>query len=271
MKYYKSKRGYFYKIVGDKKIRISIQEYKLKMKGGTVTTNGNLEKSDFLKENTYYGLPESYGKITQEMLDNIVLKVLRKPFFLSGEPVIFFGIYGNSFKYACYYEFENFSKKIIFKDANNKTIHISDINIKYLIELFWGLVNIRKKDKTFMNTLYDTLCTYFSNNIKRLQTVVDTTIIREMMTLSYNTGRKNSYGNRKSLSVFNLQQSKQIINDLRLPKHIRTDLVYILRNIMKEAEKMRKNKISPIDIEEYKLKKFQEIADRLNQTKRLTI
>jgi hypothetical protein len=43
MKYYKSKRGYFYKIVGDKKIRISIQEYKSKMKGGTVESDRNLE------------------------------------------------------------------------------------------------------------------------------------------------------------------------------------------------------------------------------------
>lgn len=264
MKYYKSKCGYFYKIVGDKKIRISIQEYKLKMKGGTVTTNGILERSDFNKENTYCGLSESYGEITQDMLDKIFLKVLRKPFFLVYEPVIFFGIDGNFFKYACYYEFKNFSKKIIFKDANDKTISISQINIEYLIELFWGLVNIRKKDKTFMNTLYDTLRTYFSNNIEKLKYVLeDDHVIREM-TLSYNTGRKNSYGNRKSLSVFNLQQSKQIIN--RLPKHIRTDLVYILRNIMKKAEKMRKKGISSTDIEQYKSKIFQEIADRLNPT-----
>jgi len=274
MKYYKSKRGYFYKIVGDKKIRISIQEYKLKMKGGTVESDGNLESSDFEKrrDSAYHGLPETYGKITQEMLDNIVLKVLRKPFFLAGEPVIFFGIYGNSFKYACYYEFENFSKKIIFKDANNKTINILNIQIKYLIELFWGLVNIRKNNKTFMNTLYDILCTYFSNNIQRLQTVVvDTNIIREMMTLSYNTGRKNSYGSRKSLSVFNLQLSKKIINDLRLPKNIKIKLVSDLRKIMKQAEKMRKNKTSPAVIEKYKLEEFKQLAERLNPTQIRTI
>lgn len=269
MKYYKSKRGYFYKIIGDKKIRISIQEYKLKMKGGTVESDGNLEKSDFLKENPYYGLPERYSEITQEMLYNIRLKVLRKPFYLLREPVIFFGIDGNYFKYACYYEYENFSKKIIFKDANDKTIRISEINIKYLIELFWGLVNIRKKDKTFMNTLYDTLRTYFSNNIEKLQPVVDTNAIREM-TLSYNTGRKNSYGNRKKLSVFNLTKSKIIINSI--PQHIQSDLVFSLKEIMREAENMRKQGISPTDIEAYKSNEFQKIVNRLfKPTERRTI
>jgi len=170
MKYYKSKRGYFYKIVGDKKIRISIQEYKSKMKGGTVKSDGNLESSDFEKrcDSEYRGLPESYGEIIQEMLDKIVLKVLRKPFFLGWEPVIFFGINGNYFRYACYYEFENFSNKIIFKDINNNTTDISKIDIKYLIELFWGLVNIRKKNKTFMDKLYNYLREYFLKNIKIL-------------------------------------------------------------------------------------------------------
>jgi hypothetical protein len=49
MKYYKSKRSYFYKVVGDKKTRISIEEYKRNMKGGTVESDGKLENSDFEK------------------------------------------------------------------------------------------------------------------------------------------------------------------------------------------------------------------------------
>ena len=56
MKYCKSKRGYFYKVVGDKKTRISIEEYKAgckkqAMKGG-FDEFGRIEQSDFkLKEN----------------------------------------------------------------------------------------------------------------------------------------------------------------------------------------------------------------------------
>ena len=56
MKYYKSKRGYFYKVVGDKKTRISMEEYKAgckkrAMKGG-FDIFGRIEQSDFeLKEN----------------------------------------------------------------------------------------------------------------------------------------------------------------------------------------------------------------------------
>lgn len=46
MKYYKSKHGYFYKMVGDKKTRISMEEYK-SMKGGLIESNGILEESDF--------------------------------------------------------------------------------------------------------------------------------------------------------------------------------------------------------------------------------
>ncbi len=272
MKYYKSKCGYFYKIVGDKKIRISIQEYKSKMKGGTVKSDGNLESSDFEKrrDSEYRGLPESYGEIIQEMLDKIVLKVLIKPFFLGWEPVIFFGINGNYFKYACYYEFENFSNKIIFKDIIDNTTNISEIDIKYLIELFWGLVNIRKKNKTFMDKLYNYLREYFLKNTQILiRNKLDENIIRAMVP-SF-TVTKKSYGIRKSISMFNLQQSKQTINDLRLPKNTKLNLVSNLKEIMREAENMRRRGKSSTVIEEYKLKKFQEIADRLNQTKRLTI
>lgn len=145
------------------------------------------------------------------------------------------------------------------------------IDINYLIELFWGLVNIRKKDKTFMDTLYKLLREYFSNNIEKLRLVLYDDAIREM-TLSYNTGRKNSYGNRKTLSVFNLQQSKQIINNLKLPTYIESFLVNKLKKIMTEAENMRKKGFSPKNIENYKSKEFQKIANRLlNQTQRRII
>ena len=51
MKYYKSKSGYFYKVVGDKKTRISMEEYKAgckkkAMKGG-FTEEGNVQANDF--------------------------------------------------------------------------------------------------------------------------------------------------------------------------------------------------------------------------------
>jgi hypothetical protein len=160
MKYYKSKRGYFYKIVGDKKIRISIQEYKSKMKGGTVESDGNLENIDFFKGTKYRGLPVSYSQITQEMLDNIKLKVLRKPFYLAGEPVIFFG--GNNadkFTHACDND-SIFSKKINFFELKYRSVipkSIDDISTQDLIELFYGLKNIRKENRSFMNRLYKIL------------------------------------------------------------------------------------------------------------------
>jgi len=160
MKYYKSKRGYFYKIVGDKKIRISIQEYKSKMKGGTVESDGNLEMTDFNKENIYNGLPPSYSQITEVMLNKIFLKVLRKPFYLLGEPVIFFGGKSNyNFTHACHND-SIFSKKInffVFQYSNVIPTSIDKISTIDLIELFYGLKNIRKKNRSFMNRLYKIL------------------------------------------------------------------------------------------------------------------
>lgn len=261
MKYYKSKRGYFYKMVGDKKTRISIEEYK-SMKGGTVESDGKIEESDFEKGNKpFIGITTSQqSRISQNQLRNVSLKVLRKPFFLLGEPVIFFGLNGNKFEYACYNIIEGFSKKIVFVYKNTKSVEINLIPIENLIELFWGLVNIRKKDKTFMNTLYDTLRTYFSIHNQKLKHVVDDDVIRQM-TLSYNTGRKNSYGNRKSLSVFNLTESKKIMDSI--PRRIQMILIKELRNIMTKAEIMRKQRISSKEIEEYKSNEFQKIANSL--------
>lgn len=258
MKYYKSKCGYFYKIVGDKKIRISIQEYKSKMKGGTVKNNGILERSDFNKENIYCGLPVIYNtKITQYMLDRIILKVIEKPFFLGYEPVIFFGIDGKFFKYACYYEFENFSKKIIFKDMNIYTTTISKIDIKYLIELFWGLVNIRKKDKTFMNTLYNYLSEYFLINIQKLRlNILNQNIIRAMVPSL--TVTKNRDGIRKSISMFNIKQSENIIK--KFPINIQQQIHFYLKQIMKNINDMRKTGKNSKTIENYRLKVINQLA-----------
>jgi hypothetical protein len=269
MKYYKSKRGYFYKIIGDKKIRISIEEYK-SMKGGTVESDGKIEISDFKKGNGQFtGIPRLQAKISLKQLRNVFLKVLRKPFFLLGEPVIFFGLNGGDFEYACYNIIEGFSKKIVFVYKNTKSVEINLIPIENLIELFWGLVNIRTKDKTFMNTLYDTLRTYFSIHNQKLKHVVDDDVIRQM-TLSYNTGRKNSNSKRKSLSVFNLTESKKIMDSI--PQHIQKILIEKLQLIMTKAEIMRTQGISPTDIDAYKSNKFQKIVNSLLiQTQRRTI
>lgn len=179
MNYCKSKRGYFYKIIGDKKIRISIQEYKLKMKGGRVESDGKLESSDFEKSydksydssKSYHGLPQSYSQITDEMLNNIVLKVLRKPFYLAGEPVIFFGgKSANNFTHACHND-SIISKKINFfvlKHICAIPTTIEKILTIDLIELFYGLKNIRKKNSSFMNRLYNILESEFMK-IKRFQ------------------------------------------------------------------------------------------------------
>ena len=167
MKYYKSKLGYFYKIIGDKKIRISIEEYKIKckksaIKGGTVQNNGELEKSDFQFNSSKFRRLDKIrtSELTNDILKSIRLKVMRKPWYLGNEPVICFG--GNSysdFSYACYND-SIFSKKINFfelKYSSVNPISIDDISTQDLIELFYGLKNIREQYPSFMTKLYNTL------------------------------------------------------------------------------------------------------------------
>jgi hypothetical protein len=235
MKYYKSKRGYFYKIIGDKKIRISIEEYKMKckksaIKGGTVQNNGELEKSDF--QISVYGQqfirlnknPISQH-ITNDILNSIHLKVIRKPWYLGNEPVIFFGGNPDSmyFSYACYND-SIFSKKINFfelKYGSVNPISIDNILIQDLIELFYGLKNIRKKYPSFMTKLYNTLESEFMKTT-RLPFIsnIRFTNKNKIKKLTKYSGHDNSYQIKQSLLTLkkftkNPQEVTNILNRLQ--------------------------------------------------------
>jgi hypothetical protein len=225
MKYYKSKRGYFYKIVGNKKIRISIEEYNAKtkkkiMKGGIIKNDGELEAIDFHKSFEYKTLtdilPASRSKITIEYLKRINLKVEMDPWFLGNGPWIIFGSdnpQSDSFLFACHNIGINLFKKVIFFEnpgisKKEKKIDIDNIDIKYLIELFWGLVNIRENKKpNFMNTLYDTLRIYFTKNIDELRKVLSEELIRQMV-IKYRSSSRNESGKIIEISDLEIKKSK---------------------------------------------------------------
>lgn len=233
MKYYKSKRGYFYKIVGDKKIRISIEEYKMKckksaIKGGTVQNNGELEKSDFqFIESTKRLNKNSTLRLTNDILKSIRLKVIRKPWYLGNEPVIFFG--GDSsyyFSYACHND-SIFSKKINFFEFKYNSVNpisIDNILTQDLIELFYGLKNIRETYPSFMTKLYNTLESEFMK-ITRLQFIskikfANTNKIKELTKYS---GTASSYEIKQSLRTLekfttNPQELLYILNQLQYIK-----------------------------------------------------
>ena len=110
MKYYKSKRGYFYKMVGDKKTRISIEEYK-SMKGGRIESNGILEESDFViprthkKNDLIFNNKNKNELIELQSIEEVndfskipEPKILRKA-GLSREPYILFGYNPKTGKY----------------------------------------------------------------------------------------------------------------------------------------------------------------------------
>ena len=194
MKYYKSKRGYFYKMVGDKKTRISMEEYK-SMKGGSIESNGILEENDFdipttLKKN---GLIFNNKRKVIELQNSFNIdfckipepKILRKA-GLSHEPYIFFGYNPITGKYR--YVFYNdtrwfkhnviiitnnanmsYKKEVICKTLKDSRIFKIDhsfitttIGLKYLVHLYLFLLNKRKTEPDFMERLF----TYLYNIIK---------------------------------------------------------------------------------------------------------
>jgi hypothetical protein len=191
MKYYKSKRGYFYKMVGDKKTRISIEEYK-SMKGGRIESNGILEESDFdipetLKKNVLIfnnKLTELHNSFNIDFCKIPEPKILRKA-GLSHEPYIFFGYNPITGKYR--YVFYNdtrwikhnviiitnnanmsYKKEVICKTLKDSRIFeidhsfITTIGLKYLVHLYLFLLNKRETEPDFMERLF----TYLYNIIK---------------------------------------------------------------------------------------------------------
>ena len=284
---YKSKRGYFYKIVGNKKIRISIEEYK-SMKGGTVKEDGELEVSDFEKDSKYQTLTDirhsSLGKIKTDELNEIRLKVINNPWFLGNEPVLIFGsnnTTSNYFLFACHNIGINLFKKFIFF-KNKVTIveeikTIDNIDILYLIELFWGLVNIRKNKKpNFMTTLYDTLMNYFSldTNIKKLTQLLESSDdIRKMIkTIKVKKSQRiskdfqNRSVNGKSISKLNI---KNFINKFKgYDTQAAIIIINELKRIVSEVKKLISSGKKNEEIKKYQTEQFKNLLETIKIYKR---
>jgi len=311
---YKSKCGYFYKIVSNKKIRISIEEYN-SMKGGTVEKDGKLEESDFEKTGgNYIGIPfinnkfdtdfnikrmtEKNNTIRQQELDEVKLKVLHKPFYLGSEPVIFFGLRQYArFYYACFNQI--FTNNIFFYGlsieqepikstvVNEKQIESTVVNEKQiestvvnekkikpikltilnipvmnLIELFWGLRNIRTTgtNKKFMNRIYNKLLDYFANKYELLRNVLENRDSLLVMTslqigkIRNNNGRPISHGavNNARLLVeekygFDINQIKQALINID--------------NLIKQ--KIASGKITYEQGKQLKIKKYEQLSKYL--------
>ena len=128
---YKSKCGYFYKVIGNKKIRISTEEYK-SMNGGGIESNGQLNKNNFSQKiqqvNTHSRRRknEETGFELQDL--NKKKNILLEPKImiqrgLRNEPYIFFGYNQNTGKYKYVFcndiRFFNTKNSKIIGDHNN--------------------------------------------------------------------------------------------------------------------------------------------------------
>jgi hypothetical protein len=278
---YKSKCGYFYKIVSNKKIRISIEEYK-SIKGGTIKNDGELAVSDFDKNSTYKTLTDihssPFGKITSDELNNIRLKVINNPWFLGNEPVLIFGSdnTSNHFLFACHNIGINLFKKVVFFKNPGIKIDIDNIDIKYLIELFWGLVNIRKNKKpNFMTTLYDTLMNYFSLdiNINKLTQLLSSDDIRKMIkTIKIKKYKRiskefqNRSVNGKSISKLNIKNSINKFKGYDTPAAI--IIIKELKRIDSEVKKLISSGIKNEEIKKYQTEQFEKLLEAIKIYKR---
>lgn len=207
MKHYKSKRGYFYKMVGDKKTRISIEEYK-SMKGGKLKENGILDKENFsqiieiplrrVKNNNESLIELQEMKRENVKNNNIDIKSIPEPKIMRQkgfrkEPYIFFGFNPNTNKYR--YVFYNdlrwrwFSKieiipsnnitnekKVICKKLEDndtivelKHIDITKIPLKILSHLFIFLLKKRKENEDFMERLFYYLYNVIYHKITKIK------------------------------------------------------------------------------------------------------
>lgn len=120
MKYCKSKRGYFYKVVGDKNTRISMEEYKagckkLAMKGG-FTEDGNVEPNDF---DIYANFNSNQSKYQNELPDSRKISIL---YNRNGIPHVFFGQNEKTSKYKYVMFYNSANNKIIIKILDNDQV-----------------------------------------------------------------------------------------------------------------------------------------------------
>jgi hypothetical protein len=196
MKYCKSKHGYFYKVVGDKKTRISMEEYKAgckkrAMKGGTLRRNGKLEDTDFLGKNRNNIVPKQNFNVEQNSNMGVELQNMNpnnvgkykptnshKPIKLmiqkgTGKTFLFFGYNPETetYHYVCYNnpdasKLDNnlikCKKLVIHENGSSKIVELFhmeflNIDIKELIVLCYHFLKIRQKNHGFMNKLYEYL------------------------------------------------------------------------------------------------------------------
>ena len=181
MKYYKSKRGYFYKVVGDKKTRISMEEYKAGckkrvMKGG-FTKEGNVESRDFdiiAKLNN-----GNKKEFELQNMSNMTKKDLQISirFNKNGIPHIFLdynlstGRYNLStgrYNFVIYYVQNNKKNKLVIKkineDGNISEVELENIGrLKMLLLCNEFLQKYQESNQTKqMINMYNLLKTYFT-------------------------------------------------------------------------------------------------------------
>jgi hypothetical protein len=151
MKYCKSKRGYFYKVVGDKKTRISMEEYKAgckkhAMKGGKLVSDGHLETSNFDFDSGY----SNFNEITE---NKPIIRSKDNPISIMYNnqhiPYVFFGYNRKigKFRYVMYYD----GKTFVFKELGDFVGEIKSPNISSINPDILSNLRVKFK-KNFYNT-----------------------------------------------------------------------------------------------------------------------
>lgn len=178
MKYYKSKSGYFYKVVGDKKTRISMEEYKAgckkrAMKGG-FTEEGNVELRDFdimAKLNNGTKKEFELQNMTNKENKDLPCSIL---FNKNGIPHIFFDYNFSTGRYNFVIYYATYGKNLLVIKKIDKDGNISEVGlfdnglfimqprmILLLCNEFLQKYNESNKNEQMTN-MYNLLKTYFT-------------------------------------------------------------------------------------------------------------
>jgi hypothetical protein len=174
MKYYKSKSGYFYKVVGDKKTRISMEEYKAGckkrvMKGG-FTKEGNVESRDFdIMAKLNNGNKKEFELQNMSNMTNKDLQISIL-FNKNGIPHIFldYNLSTGRYNFVIYYVQNNKINKLVIKkineDGNISEVELAKIGrFKMLLLCNEFLQKYQESNQTKqMINMYNLLKTYFT-------------------------------------------------------------------------------------------------------------
>ena len=203
--------GYFYKIVENKKIRISMEEYKSMSGGGGIESNGKLDKNNFSQQIKIHRRTNRTNQRNNNMIElttfinesrkdpkinirNIPIPKIMRQKGLRNEPYIFFGYNPSTetYKYVCCNDLRIFN--------HNNSIILTDN----------GQINYRKDIRCYKLEDTGKIIELRHNNIKN----ISLRTLSHLFLFLFNKRKTETYFmSRLYLYLYNIIYDKIIVNN----------------------------------------------------------